>query len=124
MPTAALLELPGDRLRHVVLNWPRVVVDALEERIGWLEFRLGLDAGYQQAHDVTDQKTIATPTSCPALVMIMDKMPGLKSMRDRAIVYSVSVTSTRLAPPAGEVRSLRWASTGRWSPFPNLIKLR
>lgn len=62
-----LLALIGDRVRQLVLNWPRLVVDALEERIDLQGFRLGgsgtvdrelkrifqlnnLDAGYQQAH--------------------------------------------------------------------------
>ncbi|OXM53762.1 MULTISPECIES: phage portal protein [Amycolatopsis] len=56
-----------ERVRQVVINWPRLVVDALEERIDLNGFRLGgkpdvdreldhvaqyndLDAGYQQAH--------------------------------------------------------------------------
>ncbi|WP_240521966.1 phage portal protein [Amycolatopsis vastitatis] len=56
-----------ERVRQVVINWPRLVVDALEERIDLQGFRLGgqpandteldhvaqyndLDAGYQQAH--------------------------------------------------------------------------
>ena len=54
-------------MRQLVINWPRQVVDALEERIDLDGFRLGgqsaidedldhiwqyhdLDAGYQQAH--------------------------------------------------------------------------
>lgn len=56
-----------ERVRQVVINWPRLMVDALEERIDLQGFRLGgqpevdqaldhvaqyndLDAGYQQAH--------------------------------------------------------------------------
>jgi hypothetical protein len=62
-----LLETLDDRVRQVVVNWPRLVVDALEERIDLTGFRLGgrpeadaelghiwqyndLDQGYQQAH--------------------------------------------------------------------------
>lgn len=62
-----LLTTLDDRVRQVVINWPRLVVDALEERIDLDGFRLGgkptndeqlghiwqyndLDAGYQQAH--------------------------------------------------------------------------
>lgn len=62
-----LVQLIGDRVRQLVLNWPRLVVDALEERIDLQGFRLGgqsemdddlraifqyndLDAGYQMAH--------------------------------------------------------------------------
>lgn len=62
-----LLATLDDRVRQVVVNWPRLVVDALEERIDLTSFRLGgkpeadkqlarvfqyndLDAGYQQAH--------------------------------------------------------------------------
>jgi hypothetical protein len=62
-----LLDTLDDRVRQVVVNWPRLVVDALEERIDLQGFRFGgrikedtaldqiwqyndLDAGYQQAH--------------------------------------------------------------------------
>ncbi|MGW3469555.1 hypothetical protein ACWDKQ_14045 [Saccharopolyspora sp. NPDC000995] len=62
-----LVETLDERVRQVVINWPRLVVDALEERIDLQGFRLGgkpeldanldhvaqyndLDAGYQQAH--------------------------------------------------------------------------
>ncbi|GAB3459198.1 phage portal protein [Actinophytocola sediminis] len=62
-----LLTTLDDRVRQLVINWPRQVVDALEERIDLDGFRIGgqsaidedldhiwqyndLDAGYQQAH--------------------------------------------------------------------------
>jgi hypothetical protein len=62
-----LLATMDDRVRQLVINWPRQVVDALEERIDLDGFRLGgqsaidedldhiwqyndLNAGYQQAH--------------------------------------------------------------------------
>ncbi|SFO82637.1 Phage portal protein, SPP1 Gp6-like [Amycolatopsis arida] len=62
-----LMDTLDERVRQVVINWPRLVVDALEERIDLQGFRLGgrpeldaeldhvaqyndLDAGYQQAH--------------------------------------------------------------------------
>lgn len=62
-----LLATLDDRVRQVVVNWARLVVDALEERIDLTSFRLGgkpeadkqlarvfqyndLDAGYQPAH--------------------------------------------------------------------------
>jgi hypothetical protein len=62
-----LVDTLDERVRQVVINWPRLVVDALEERIDLQGFRLGgqpandteldhvaqyndLDAGYQQAH--------------------------------------------------------------------------
>lgn len=62
-----LLATLDDRVRQLVINWPRQVVDALEERLDLEGFRLGgqsaidedldhiwqyndLDAGYQQAH--------------------------------------------------------------------------
>jgi hypothetical protein len=62
-----LLAMLDDRVRQVVVNWARLVVDALEERIDLTSFRLGrkpeadkqlarvfqyngLDASYQLAH--------------------------------------------------------------------------
>ncbi|MGI8310678.1 phage portal protein [Saccharopolyspora hattusasensis] len=62
-----LLPRLGERVRQLVVNWPRLVVDSLEERLDIVGFRLGgqsrrdeelwriwqyndLDAGYQQAH--------------------------------------------------------------------------
>jgi len=62
-----LLATLDDRLRQMVVNWARLVVEAVEERIDLTSFRLGgkpeadkqlarvfqyndLDAGYQQAH--------------------------------------------------------------------------
>lgn len=62
-----LLDTLDDRVRQVVINWPRLVVDALEERIDLQGFRYGgkpdldedldhimkynlLGEGYQQAH--------------------------------------------------------------------------
>jgi hypothetical protein len=62
-----LVDTLDERVHQVVINWPRLVVDALEGRIDLQGFRLGgqpandteldhvaqyndLDAGYQQAH--------------------------------------------------------------------------
>ncbi|MFE0021916.1 phage portal protein [Amycolatopsis sp. NPDC059021] len=62
-----LVDTLDERVRQVVINWPRLIVDALEERIDFQGVRLGgepeadtelahiaqysdLDAGYQQAH--------------------------------------------------------------------------
>lgn len=52
----------GDRIRPVVLNWPRLVVDSLEERLDVEGFRYGSDAAadgrlweWWQANDMDEQ---------------------------------------------------------------------
>lgn len=52
----------GDRIRPVVLNWPRLVVDSLEERLDVEGFRYGTDAAadarlweWWQANDMDEQ---------------------------------------------------------------------
>lgn len=48
-----LLATLDDRVRHLVIDWPRQVVDALEERIDLDGFRLGIDPWCVRVRAVT-----------------------------------------------------------------------
>lgn len=116
-----LIDTLDERVRQVVINWPRLVVDALEERIDLQGFRLGgqpeqdkdldriaqyndLYAGYQKAH-------VTAMVMKRAYAIVGDNPSPVDAQYPLVTIESPLEVHAELDPATRQVR----AAIKRWS---------
>lgn len=119
----------GDRIRPVVLNWPRLVVDSLEERLDVEGFRYGSDTAaderlweWWQANDMDEQSQMGHVDALATKVSFVIVGAGDDAETPVITVESPEQTTVDFDPRTRRIRAAwkRWSDAAAGKDFGTL----